>query len=147
MSPAGQARAQELVRVLGNTGLTAIYTTQFSRTRQTAMPLANLLHLPIAQLDARDTRELGRQISVNNRGGVVFVVGHSNTVPKIIAELGGGEAPDIPDSEYDNLFVVTVYRFGKAKVVKLKYGSSTQSNGQGMMMGKQAADKGTEDEE
>ena len=136
LSPAGQARARELVRVLGSSGITTVYATQFGRTQQTASPLANSLHLPVVTIDSKDTQELGRQISVNNRGGVVFVVGHSNTLPKIIAELGGGDSPDIPDSEYDNMFVVTVYRFGKAKVVKLKYGSSTQSNGQGMMTGK-----------
>lgn len=133
LSPAGQARAQELGRVIGKAGVTAIYATQFRRTQQTVQPLATAFGLPITELNARNTAELGRQISLNNRGGVVVVAGHSDTVPKIIAELGGENFPDIPDSEYDNMFVVTVYRYGQAKVVKLKYGSSVPASGEGMM--------------
>src|SRR4029453_9075189 len=52
LSPAGQARAQELVRVLGNAGITAIYATQFVRTQQTAQPLATHLGLPVTQIEA-----------------------------------------------------------------------------------------------
>jgi hypothetical protein len=41
----------------------------------------------------------------------------------------------IPESEFDNLFVVTIYRFGKARVLKLKYGrESTQGVGTGTMV-------------
>jgi hypothetical protein len=47
-------------------------------------------------------------------------------VPEIIRALGGPEYPTIPESEYDNLFIVTVYRTGQAKVVKMKYGAVTQ---------------------
>ena len=44
-------------------------------------------------------------------------------MPEIIAALGGPTYPIIPETEYDNLYIVTVYRTGKAKVVKLKYGA------------------------
>ena len=33
------------------------------------------------------------------------------------------DIPEIVDSQYDDLFVVTVYAPGRAKVVQLKYGS------------------------
>ncbi|MEP6635932.1 MAG: phosphoglycerate mutase family protein [Acidobacteriota bacterium] len=134
LSPAGQARARELARILGNAGVTAIYATEFGRTQQTAGPLASSLGLQVTQVEAKNTAELGRQISLNNRGGVVFVAGHNNTVPKIIAELGGGAFPDIPETEFDNMFVLTVYQFGKAKVVKLKYGNPMAASGEGMMV-------------
>jgi hypothetical protein len=49
--------------------------------------------------------------------------------------LSGETFPVIPESEYDNLFIVTIYRFGKAKVVRLKYGKeSTQGVGTGTMV-------------
>ena len=133
LSPAGQQRAQELVRVLGNADITAIYATQYLRTQQTAQPLATHLSLPVNQGDANNTPDLVRRIKSDNLGGVVFVAGHNNTVPAIIAALGGGTFPIIPESEYDNMFVVTVYRMGKAKVVKLKYGNPMPASGnQGM---------------
>jgi phosphohistidine phosphatase SixA len=134
LSPAGQARAQELVRILRNAGVTAIYATQYGRTQQTVQPLATALSLPVTRIDSSNTDELVRQISVNNRGGVVVVAGHNNTVPKTIAALGGEDFPIIPESEYDNMFVATVYRAGKAKVVKLKYGNPMPAEGNQQMM-------------
>jgi phosphohistidine phosphatase SixA len=133
LSPAGQQRAQELVHMLGSTGITAIYATQYLRTQQTVQPLANHLSLTVNQIDANNTAELVRRIKSDHAGGVIFVAGHNNTVPEIVAALGGGNFPVIPESEYDNMFVVTIYRFGKAKTVKLKYGSPMPSGNQGMM--------------
>jgi len=66
--------------------------------------------------------ELVRQIKTNNSGGVVFVAGHNNSVPAIIAALGGETLPLIPETEYDNLFIVTVQKFRPTRVLKLKYG-------------------------
>jgi broad specificity phosphatase PhoE len=125
LSPAGQLRAQELVRLLGSAGIGAIYASQFSRTQQTVEPLAQHLGLPITKIDAANTEELVNQITTNQRGKTVFVAGHNNTVPAIIKALGGGDFPVIPESEYDNLFIVTIYRFGRAQVVKLKYGNAS----------------------
>lgn len=123
LSPAGQARAQELVRVFSDAGINAIYATQYKRTQETVKPLADRLSLPVIQVDSKNTNELLTQIRSQHRGQVIFVSGHNNTVPEIIAALGGPQFPIIPDSEFDNLYLVTVYRTGKAKVVKLKYGA------------------------
>ena len=123
LSPAGQARAQELVRMFGDSGINAIYATQYKRTQQTVKPLADKLGLPVDQVNSKNTADLVARIRSQNSGQVVFIAGHNNSVPEIIAALGGPTFPIIPDTEYDNLFIVTVYRTGKARVVKLKYGS------------------------
>jgi len=136
LSPAGQARAQELQRVLDATGLNAIYATNFKRTQQTASPVASKVGITPTIIDAKKTPDLVNGILNDHRGQTILVVGHSNTVPEIINALGGGSSPDIPDNEYDNLFIVTIYKFGKAKVVKLKYGASSSGapSGTPMMM-------------
>lgn len=126
LSPAGQARAQELVRMFGDAGINAIYATQYKRAQETAQPLANKLGLPVNQVNSKNTVELLTRIRSENRGQIVFVAGHNNTVPEIITALGGPTYPTIPESEYDNLYIVTVYRTGKAKVVKMKYGTPSQ---------------------
>jgi broad specificity phosphatase PhoE len=123
LTAAGQARAQELIHVLGNAGITAIYATQVTRTQQTAKPIADRLGLQANIVDAKNTKELVRQIASQHAGAVVLVVGHTNSIPEVIAALGGGSVPVIPETEYDNLYVVTLYRFGKARVVRLKYGN------------------------
>jgi phosphohistidine phosphatase SixA len=135
LSPAGQRRAQELVRVLENSGITAIFASQFVRTQQTVQPLANKLHLGVTQIEAGNTDELVKQIIVNNRGGVVFVAGHNNTVPATINALSGLNLPIIPENEFDNMFIVTIYRTGQAKVVRIKYGAaSAEGGGTGTMV-------------
>ena len=126
LSPAGQARAQDLVRVFSDAGINAIYATQYKRTQQTVKPLADKLGLAITQVNSKSTAELLTQIRAQHRGEIIFIAGHNNTVPEIIAALGGPAYPIIPESEYDNLYLVTVYRTGKAKVVKMKYGAASQ---------------------
>ena len=126
LSPAGQARAQEIVRMFGEAGINAIYATQYKRTQQTVKPLSDKLGVPVTIVNSRNTSDLVAQIRGQHSGQIVFVAGHNNTVPEIIAALGGPQYPIIPDTEYDNLFVVTVYRTGKARVLKMKYGTPTQ---------------------
>ena len=109
--------------MFGDAGINAIYATQFKRTQQTVKPLADRLGLPTNQVNSKNTGDLVAQIKAQNTGQVVFVAGHNNTVTEIIAALGGPTFPMIPETEFDNLYIVTVYRTGKAKVVKLKYGS------------------------
>ncbi len=53
---------------------------------------------------ARDTDGLVARLRAEHAGGVVLLVGHSNTVPAIIKALGGPDVT-IGDMEYDNLFI------------------------------------------
>ena len=132
LSPAGLARAQELMRIFGNTGITAIYATQYKRTQQTVKPLADKLGLPVTQVEAKKTAELVKQIRARNAGQVIFIAGHNNSVPEIIAALGGPQLPIIPEEEFDNLYILTVQSDGSAKLLKMKYGSPILATGQGM---------------
>jgi phosphohistidine phosphatase SixA len=131
----GAERAQEIARVFGNAGINAIYATQYKRTQQTVRPLSDLIGVSVTVLESSQKDELIKRIQTSLRGQTIFVAGHNNTVPAIASELSGETFPVIPESEYDNLFIVTVYRFGKAKVVRLKYGKeSTQGVGTGTMV-------------
>lgn len=132
LSPAGLARAQELVRMFGDTGITAIYATQYKRTQQTVKPLADKLGLSVTKIDAKKTSELVKQIRSRGAGQVIFIAGHNNSVPEIIAALGGPQLPIIPETEYDNLYIVIVQSDGSAKLVRMKYGSPIPASGQGM---------------
>jgi len=129
LSPAGQARAQELARMFGGAGVNAIYATQYKRTQQTVKPLADRLGLAVTTIDAKKTTELVQQIITKNRGQTVFIAGHNNTAPEIVAALGGGNFPVIPESEFDNMFIVTIYRSGRARVLRIKYGTASGAGG------------------
>ena len=125
LTPEGVARSQEIARVFGDAGVNAIYATQYKRTQQTVRPLADRLGVPVTLLDSKQTDELVSQIRTHHRGQTIFVAGHSNSIPAIVSVLSSEKYPEIPDNEYDNLFIVTIYRFGKAKVTKLKYGNKS----------------------
>jgi 2,3-bisphosphoglycerate-dependent phosphoglycerate mutase len=125
LTPEGSARAQEIARVFAGAGINAIYATQYKRTQQTVKPLADRVGVPVTLLNSRQTEELVNQIQTTHRGQTIFIAGHNNSVPAIVSVLSNEKFPDIPETEYDNLFIVTIYRFGKAKVTRLKYGSQS----------------------
>ena len=134
LAPEGVERAQEIARVFADAGINAIYATQYKRTQQTVKPLADKLALTVNRVDAKETAELVKQIRSRNAGQVVFIAGHNNSVPEIIAAMGGPHLPIIPETEYDNLYILTVYGDGAARLIKMKYGSAVMPVGnQGMM--------------
>jgi broad specificity phosphatase PhoE len=118
LSPAGQSRAESLAAMLKDAGITAIYTTQFKRTQQTAAPLAKALGLEVQAVSAADLKTLAARIAAEN--GNVLVVGHSNTVPDTIKALGVAAPVTIGDDEYDNLFIVS-RAGGTPSVVRLRF--------------------------
>jgi phosphohistidine phosphatase SixA len=52
LSEAGRERARALAAALQGTGVSAIYTTQYKRTRETAQPLADELGISISERPA-----------------------------------------------------------------------------------------------
>jgi|SRR5215831_889651 len=126
LSEAGYARAQEIARDFGDSGINAIYATQYKRTQETVKPLSDKTGVAVTIVNSKGTSDLIAQLRAQHSGQTIFIAGHNNTVPEIINALGGPQFPIIPETEYDNLFIVTVYRTGKAKVVKMKYGNQSQ---------------------
>ncbi len=126
LSETGRARAQEIARMFSDAGINAIYATQYKRTQETVKPLSDKIGVPVTVMNSKSTGDLIAQIRSQHSGQTIFIAGHNNSVPEIIGALGGPQYPIIPESEYDNLFIVTIYRTGKAKVVKMKYGAASQ---------------------
>jgi len=121
----GRERADELVHVLNETNISAIYTSDVGRTIATAAPIA--LQLGIAPTEIRDSEELVDDLRVNHIGKTILVVHHSNTVPDIIRELGVIQTvPDIPENDYDNMYIVTLRRNSLTQILKLEYGADTE---------------------
>lgn len=117
LSAAGHARAETLARLLTKAGITAIYTTEYRRTQQTAAPLARTLKVEPTIVPASESDDLLRAIRAAR--GAVLLVGHSNTVPELIAGLGVKEAVTIADDEFDGLFVV--FRGSEPALLRLRY--------------------------
>ena len=128
LSPAGLRRAAELKRQLVDAdviaGIDAVYSTPFRRTEETARPVADALDLPLYSYDAADTEAIMESIVREHKGKIILVVGHSNTVPALIGNMGASKTvPEIAENEYDNIYIVSIPWFGKTKTIRLRYGA------------------------
>ena len=128
LSPAGQQRAAELMRQLVDAdvvaGIDAVYSTPYRRTEETARPIAEALELPLISYDANDTEAIMEKIVREHKGKIVLVVGHSNTIPVLIGNMGASKkVPPIAEDEYDNIYIVSIPWFGKTKTIRLRYGA------------------------
>jgi broad specificity phosphatase PhoE len=115
LTDAGVARAKALAATLANMNVQAVISTELTRTRETARPVAEARGLTIETVHtgAKDAHVKAVADAVRAHAGqVVLVVGHSNTVPAIIGALGGPKLADICDSQYSNYFVL--YLNGKS---------------------------------
>ena len=108
LSPAGRKRAEALARVLKDAQITAVYTTEYKRTRETAAPVAQSLGIQPEVIPGDDLRGLIAKLKASS--GNVLVVGHSNTLPQIISALGVSSRVTVAESDYDNLFLVVLER-------------------------------------
>ncbi|MCP3978366.1 MAG: histidine phosphatase family protein [bacterium] len=130
LTAAGKERAAELVRVLADVPLDAVYSSQYRRTRDTARPTAEAHGLevqvvPAAAPVAEYAQSFAATLLKGHRGGTILVSGHSNTVPAILSALGVERSITIDDGEYDDLFVVTVDEANRAIALRLGYGAPT----------------------
>ncbi len=105
LSDVGKQRAEALKDLLQKENITHIFSTNFIRTKSTAQPLADAIHVPIEIYDQKNPAFISKLKSMD---GNVLIVGHSNTVDDLINELSGKKElnGDLPDSEYGDLFVV-----------------------------------------
>jgi phosphohistidine phosphatase SixA len=127
LAPQGEQRATRLAQMFGDADafgrVQRIYVTETRRSQQTAAGLAQRLNLqPVLVEPKASPRDLARRVLRENRGGLALVVGHSNTVPELVAKLSGAEqVPAMGDEEFDTVYVVTVPTIGRASVLRLKY--------------------------
>jgi broad specificity phosphatase PhoE len=127
LTEAGMRRSQALVRVAADAGVSAIYSTQFKRSRDTVQPLAERLGVGITEVpvDLQSPGDYGKllakEIMEKHSGQTVVVVGHGNTIPSIVEGLTGRSA-SLGDIAYSDLLVIN-HSSGSAKVTKAQYGS------------------------
>lgn len=111
----GQQRAMQLSRVLKHQPLSAVYSTNTKRTLDTAKPVAgaNNLVTTLYQVGELD----GSTLTQQHPNSAILIVGHSNTIPKLVNKLVDSPVyKDLDDSEYDSLFIVTLNKSSASHV-------------------------------
>ncbi|HET7794287.1 MAG TPA: histidine phosphatase family protein [Rhizobacter sp.] len=105
LSAAGQARAQALRETLLRAGITAVYSTDTTRTRDTVAPLAAAFRLP-TQIYATPAA-LAAEVLAQHAGDVVLVAAHSDTADDV-ANAFGAAVSTASIADFDNLYVVSI---------------------------------------
>ncbi|MFN0213268.1 MAG: SixA phosphatase family protein [Saprospiraceae bacterium] len=126
LSPAGYARAERLGSIMENAGLDLVFATDKLRTQKTAEKVHIRARTPdvITYPSGNDAETVWLQDQLTrNRGKRLFVVGHSNTVPRIINKLmgPGTTIPDIEANTFGAFFVVASRGLGNSKYLRKGY--------------------------
>lgn len=102
----GQQRADDLLEEVKKKKIGEVYSTQTVRTISTATPTADFFGVEIKIYGPRPDSAFINRLKLLNKN--TLIVGHSNTVDDIVNGLCGTQQlpGDLPDSEYDNLFIV-----------------------------------------
>lgn len=133
----GQARARALANVLADNGVTAIYTPDLNRMRESVKPLADELGLQVnivSSVAIADTKAFANQFVEElldlHAGGVVLYVGSTGPVTatqdgnlqELYARLGGtGRAP----IRYQDLYIAVIPDSGEVHWIKTQYGGES----------------------
>lgn len=126
LTAAGNTRAGDLMRALKNESIQKIYVSRTQRSQMTGDSMRIQLGIDTVHYTADTLCDNLVAAIMEHRdfGKTILIIGHSNTIPKIIRKLGvlDYSQADLPDNEFDNLFLVT-YKKEKAILKKTKYGA------------------------
>lgn len=104
LTPKGEGQARLLAQLLSDANVKHIFTTELTRTRETAAPLAHQANVVPVVVPQANFDEL----IVKVRGAVrpnesILIVGHRASVPGIVRALTGKDVPPLGSGEYGRL--------------------------------------------
>lgn len=124
LSEAGEARARALAQTLAGTRFDAVIATERQRTQATARPVAQRDGLvpEIIALAGPHVENVAAAVR-RHTGQTVLVVGHSNTVPRIVHALGGPQMRDLCEPEFSHLYVMVLKDGAVPRLEQRTYGT------------------------
>lgn len=135
LSDAGRARAEALREHLSDVSLDAIYVTQWQRTQLTATPVARAQGVPLT-VRSTASRTLNQHVddivadlNANHCGETVLLVGHSNTLPRIIYSLTGKQINDLSEQSYNRMFHIRFEAGKPVELIRSEYGAPDPTGG------------------
>ena len=114
----GLERANKWAVFFKDKNIAAVYSTNYIRTQQTALPIAKEQNIEIINYTAKEL--ISEKFIADNKGKNIVIVGHSNTTPELVNSLlGEKKYEDIADRENNNVFIVTLKK-NKATAKRVK---------------------------
>lgn len=92
--------------MLADAGVGKVFTSTARRTMETGGIIAEALGVETEALALNDVATLMDLLSFDHDEDRVLIVGHTETIPRILAELDASEPVDMPADDFARLFVV-----------------------------------------
>lgn len=119
LNPAGRARAAALAKALRDAPVRAVFATGYRRTQQTAAPVAAAHGVAVTTYDVNQpATAFAARLRRGHVAGTVLVIGHSNTVPALVAALCACAVAPLADDDYGRWYSVQVGADGRARLVQ-----------------------------
>ncbi len=106
LTQCGEERSESLALFFSNIELDRIYSTDYIRTKNTALPTAEAKNLEIEIFDPSKLEEL--MTLIIKRGENALIVGHSTTTPVLAGLLTGKEMGAIDERIYNRIYQVII---------------------------------------
>jgi broad specificity phosphatase PhoE len=119
LRPEGLERAADWATILRPSGLDLVVTTEIQRSRDTGAIIAEALEVPRVEFSRGASSSIAEFLRESYPEDVVLVVGHSETIPKLLRSFGYADTFPISRSAYGWLFIVTPLESGPPAVARL----------------------------
>jgi len=107
LTPCGEQRSESLSSFLRDVHLDAIYSTDYNRTKNTALPTAQSKGIEIKEYNPEKLKDFSKLLLESKQD--VLVVGHSNTTGVLAGLLVGEELGEFDLDIYNRVYQVAVY--------------------------------------
>jgi broad specificity phosphatase PhoE len=108
LTKCGEQRSENLSAFLKDVELDAIYSTNYTRTKNTALPTSISKNMVIKQYDAQDLESFSKFLIKKKQNALV--VGHSNTTGVLAGLLVGQEIGAFDLNIYNRIYQVVIYK-------------------------------------
>jgi broad specificity phosphatase PhoE len=120
LTDAGRERAAAWAEMLRLSDLKIILTSDAKRTRETGGIVARSLGIPHKALPVQDVAGLTDLIEFDHEDDNVLIVGHTETIPQTLSNLGLTEVVDISESDFSSLLILLRRQTNEPQLIRLR---------------------------
>ncbi|MGB1018849.1 MAG: SixA phosphatase family protein [Chitinophagales bacterium] len=108
LTKCGEERSEYLSKFLSDVSIKEVYSTDYIRTKSTALPTATAKALQVKEYNANELEDFSQMLLENKKD--VLVVGHSNTTGVLAGILVGEDIGAFDLDIYNRIYQVVIYK-------------------------------------
>ncbi len=108
LTQCGEQRSKSLSSFLSDVELDAVYSTNYNRTKNTALPTAISKDLEIKEYNPEELKDFSKLLLARKQDALI--VGHSNTTGVLAGLLIGEEIGEFDLTIYNRIYQVVIYQ-------------------------------------